>query len=782
MTKKIFITAFLILSLGILSFHFNFGNEDPEDIAPSVNNHGRENQADTIPPAGFPYPTMFNFNYSGTGGMNGGTLGAMWFNGKYYFNRWNSTWIYRYNDNGPGGGPGTLFDSVTYIGNCRDLTSDGTYIYGGPANTTLYRFLPNTMGVVKTITLAGGSTRALAWDPNRKGFWNCDYYSNILLHDTNGVLLRTITSSIPGKFGMGFDSTSSSDSAFLWIWAQDTSFLINSLHKIYLGTGLQVAQWNFNLTGSHIGVAGGAEVLVKNSKLMLLLNYQNYALAGYKMKDIPVASIYYNFNNGTSANSFPFNISSGKAVNSLFLAGEINQPTPIPSGYSFDKVFFRTSNAGTRTYTNLHILLAQSTITTFTSGAFYSGPYDTVFQSASTTLSSTAGGWMEVTLNHPFPYDPAKSLILFVGHCGATGSGGSVYNTGGMSDIRRIWSVGGCPFVPYAGGDASLLNFGVHIIPTALNPPENLYFKFENNPTPASTPNCAAPGVGNTFAPMSNVTLGTGGQFDTCLVGTGLSNSGVTTGWNWNTGTSGWTISMWIQIPTSSSSSAYYLFGDAGISFRCYHNGTAGQNNLILRGTGITDVNVTGIGPAPTVVTFVCQQASTTPYVIKAYKNGILSNTVSQSNINLTAGTGFKVGGYSTSSGFIGKMDEFRLYNRALTDEEVYSSVYQDIPCGILTNYGNNNFEVPKNYLLNQNYPNPFNPVTKISFNIPETGIVSLTVYDILGREIAKLVNETKPAGNYIVDFDASNLSSGIYFYKLEVNGFKDVKKMTVLK
>jgi hypothetical protein len=779
MKKKIFITAILILSLGILSFHFNFGNEDPGDIAPSVNNHGTKNQADTIPPAGFPYPTMFNFNYSGLGGMNGGVYGAIWFNGKYYFNRWNGTKIYRYYDNGPGGGPGTFYDSLDYIGNCRDLTTDGTFLYGGQVNSTLYRFNPVTMAVVKTFTLTGGVTRGVAWDPNRKGFWNCDVTGNIFFHDTNGVLKQTIPSALTGKTGLGFDSTSSSDSAFLWVW--NIANLTNELVKYHIQSGTVKATYIFSSGPSYIG-AGGAEVLIKNSKLMLLLNYQNYALAGYKMKDIPLAPIYYNFNNGTSANSFPFNVSSGKAVNSLFLAGEINQPTPIPSGYSFDKVYFRTSNAGTRTYTNLHILLAQSTITTLTSGTFYSGPYDTVFQSASTTLSSTAGGWMEVTLNHPFPYDPAKSLILFVGHCGATGSGGSVYNTGGMSDIRRIWSIGGCPFAAYAGGDASLLNFGVHIIPTALNPPENLYFKFENNPTPASTPNCAAPGVGNTFAPISNVTLGTGGQFDTCLVGTGLSNSGVTTGWNWNTGTSSWTISMWIQIPTSTSGTAYYLFGDAGLNFRCYHNGSAGQNNLILRGTGITDVNVTGIGPAPTVVTFVCQPAFTTPYVIKAYKNGVLSNTVAQSNINLTAGTGFKVGGYSTSSGFIGKMDEFRIYNRALTDEEVLISSTSDIPCGILTNYGNNNFEVPTNYLLNQNYPNPFNPVTKISFSISKAGIVSLKIYDILGREIAKLVNENKPAGNYIVDFDASNLSSGIYFYKLEVNGFKDVKKMTVLK
>jgi len=89
---------------------------------------------------------------------------------------------------------------------------------------------------------------------------------------------------------------------------------------------------------------------------------------------------------------------------------------------------------------------------------------------------------------------------------------------------------------------------------------------------------------------------------------------------------------------------------------------------------------------------------------------------------------------------------------------------------------------VPENYTLSQNYPNPFNPVTKINFSIPSNGLVTLKIYDVLGREITTLVNEVKNAGNYIVDFNASNLSSGVYFYKLEVNGFADVKKMTLVK
>ena len=90
--------------------------------------------------------------------------------------------------------------------------------------------------------------------------------------------------------------------------------------------------------------------------------------------------------------------------------------------------------------------------------------------------------------------------------------------------------------------------------------------------------------------------------------------------------------------------------------------------------------------------------------------------------------------------------------------------------------------EVPQQYSLGQNYPNPFNPKTNISLNIAKFGFVSLKVYDITGREAAILVKEELMPGVYKVDFDASNLASGTYFYKLETNGFTDVKKMILVK
>ena len=85
-------------------------------------------------------------------------------------------------------------------------------------------------------------------------------------------------------------------------------------------------------------------------------------------------------------------------------------------------------------------------------------------------------------------------------------------------------------------------------------------------------------------------------------------------------------------------------------------------------------------------------------------------------------------------------------------------------------------------HTLDQNYPNPFNPATKIRFNLPEAGNVKLTIYNILGQEIRTLVNEYKESGVYTISFDASGLNSGMYIYKIEINGFIQTRKMTFVK
>ena len=89
---------------------------------------------------------------------------------------------------------------------------------------------------------------------------------------------------------------------------------------------------------------------------------------------------------------------------------------------------------------------------------------------------------------------------------------------------------------------------------------------------------------------------------------------------------------------------------------------------------------------------------------------------------------------------------------------------------------------LPSKYNLSANYPNPFNPNTIINYAVKDAGLVSIKVYDILGAEVATLVNETKEAGEYAVEFNASALPSGVYIYTLQVNGFTSSKKMLLMK
>jgi photosystem II stability/assembly factor-like uncharacterized protein len=101
---------------------------------------------------------------------------------------------------------------------------------------------------------------------------------------------------------------------------------------------------------------------------------------------------------------------------------------------------------------------------------------------------------------------------------------------------------------------------------------------------------------------------------------------------------------------------------------------------------------------------------------------------------------------------------------------------------GAITGFIQQSNEIPDNYSLSQNYPNPFNPVTNINFQISKQGFVKLTVFDVLGKEIALLVSQSLSSGSYKIDFDASSLPSGTYFYRMQTESFSETKKMILIK
>lgn len=125
-----------------------------------------------------------------------------------------------------------------------------------------------------------------------------------------------------------------------------------------------------------------------------------------------------------------------------------------------------------------------------------------------------------------------------------------------------------------------------------------------------------------------------------------------------------------------------------------------------------------------------------------------------------------------------------RLYGLSFLNGNLGYAVGQGIilKTSPLTDIETVNNIVTNDYLLYQNYPNPFNPVTQIRYNLPEDGFVTLKVFDILGKEIANLINEFNQSGTYEINWNASQYPSGIYFYKLETNNFSQVRKMMLLK
>ena len=114
-------------------------------------------------------------------------------------------------------------------------------------------------------------------------------------------------------------------------------------------------------------------------------------------------------------------------------------------------------------------------------------------------------------------------------------------------------------------------------------------------------------------------------------------------------------------------------------------------------------------------------------------------------------------------------------------DDGLTGYIINGVKFGTITSFKDNEKENLR-FVLNQNYPNPFNPNTTIKYSIPKAGIVSLKVFDVLGKEVAELVNETKSAGSYSVNFNAVNLPSGVYFYCLRAGSFSETRKLLLLK
>jgi hypothetical protein len=251
----------------------------------------------------------------------------------------------------------------------------------------------------------------------------------------------------------------------------------------------------------------------------------------------------------------------------------------------------------------------------------------------------------------------------------------------------------------------------------------------------------------------------------------------------------------WYGIP------AYEFTGDVEATSPAIHAGDDLQVLVESMGLQWTDRNGMPRGSAPTLGSF---EYGSTPVELTAFTASINEN--SSVMLNWTTATETNNSGWNVERriknnsntfsvwknlGFVeGSGTSTEIKDYTFTDEDVVSANYQyrlqQVDYDGTTSYSSivdvEVSLVPNKFILYQNYPNPFNPSTKISWQSPTSGRQTIKIYDLLGNETVTLVDEYREAGSYEVEFDASDLPSGIYFYQLKTGTFVETKKMILLK
>ena len=469
-----------------------------------------------------------------------------------------------------------------------------------------------------------------------------------------------------------------------------------------------------------------------NLKYVLVLPFFLLVFAGSTFAQTPQ---HYNYQVIEGTNYFPFGAMASMHLQWLYPAGNFSHPTPAPSGNITKIYFYMGFSNGNSTLTQLCIRFGQSTITALPVG-YYQGQLDTVYYRASVNITSTIGQWMSFTLDRPYLYDSTKSLIMDISQCGASNTTVVTcqHAYGGSVREYSLYTTP-CPNT-YYGFDGNAANSGIDISP----PPSPFCQGFSSS----------------TFPPL---------------------------GWNIVASTS---TLYWLRSGTVSG------FGlGTGSAYYNMWNATAGTNQELRTITFLPTLNPTdsvefdyAYSPYPasppyiqdSLVIMSSSNGGTTWVRLAAYGPFEMQTAPAQNGPQFVPNSGqwgimrvlLPVGTNKVS--FLGKS--------AFGNDLYIDSVCVKHPVGIQpVTHG-----IPSVYSLQQNYPNPFNPITRISYDIPKAGIVKLVVSDILGREVVALVDEFKQAGSYSVDFNASSIASGVYFYTIKSGDFTNTKKMVLIK
>ncbi|MBS1492617.1 MAG: T9SS type A sorting domain-containing protein [Bacteroidetes bacterium] len=757
-----------------------------------------------------------NYNVDSLTPGNAVSYGVVWTGSYYIISQFNANKFYRIRANW------TLIDSFTVSGSTgsfRDMAFAKGLLWGVNTTNQIFGVDTATKTVVKTITCSGAATlRALCWDPVRNGFWvgTTSFTGPLVCVDTNGVNIpgASITTPASGLYSVGYDSNPTGP--YLWIGTDQTPTS---------NTGTALVQYNavtLAQIGSPINITvpltTGAPLASGGGEVVTNLVPGKRTWVGL-VQGTPDRVIIIDLGSSVAPPLSPFNLQTPTAGARIVTVPGSSTPVTITwdtsaTGATYRFVFGNptttprrftipsgTTNSITTTLGALDILLAANGFTNNGSASdsavgqwdvwAYKGPG----ASGADSLKSTNGPRaitlrrQQVTLS-PFALTaPASGITIITSPADPSPVTISWGSAGVGATYRWLFKQGATYSDPATvrlladnaglGTTLTLRNSQADSLLATLGvaPGDSVTGTWRVRAYSTDSLNSTAPDRQITlrrvgllplnqtfedaaFPPLFWTLDGAGTQYWTRAT-TGATGSTASAKYDfWTaTATTGPQTLTSNTFPPVVANLNYLKFDVAA----AYYSATAIDSCVIETSTdaGTTWTRLVGMYQS----TSLTSGSNSTPIMSTVSSTSQFTPTAAQWANKYYA---MPVG--TNKVRFIAKS----AYGNNLYIDNVTSGGISGISTPISL--------TPDKFELNQNYPNPFNPTTKINFSIPKQSFVTLKIYDMLGREVVTLVNQEMTPNVYSVDFNASTLASGVYFYKLQAADFTDVKRMMLVK
>jgi hypothetical protein len=679
------------------------------------------------------WDVLLNFDVTALSGA-AGNAGAEWDGTYFYSTRWGSNLIHKYNATGT-----TMVEqfSIPGVTGLRDLAFDGTYMYGGAAGNTIYQMDFVSKTLIGTIP-SPVAVRFIAYDQAADAFWVGNWTDPATLVSRTGTTLATITTGLIAQYGAAYDNVSAGG-PYLWIFNQDNTAggVPQLIHQFNIATGTATGVTHDVMSDIGIGnttaIAGG---------LFSMTDFQTglFTIGGL-LQGVPDEMFVYEVATtgppcpvGLPSNPNPPNGATNVSINPG------NATWTNGAGTMYNEVYFGPSGNLVQVYNGPAIQSLP-----IPGPLLYNKTYGWYVKSRNDTCYVNGPLWTFTTLQDPNLvtafYDPFDNLNCWtaIGPLGQANWSLSTSTSAGGSpptELELYWS-------PQFVGLTQILSCPINSSNLFVNTVSwRQYLSFFAAPGPIIGLAVTYDG-GTTSTPLWSVTT-------TANIAAELRTLTFTP--------TASTYQLIFYLDGDIYNINYWDIDDVQVEYSIpveltSFTATADFGVVELSWITATETNNQG---------FEVQRSAGGEFETIAFVEG--NGTTTEVQAYSYVDRNVNVGSYN-----------YRLKQIDFNGTFEYSDVVEvDVPA-------------PAEYALDQNYPNPFNPSTKVAFRLAVDSKVSLKVFDVLGQEVATLVNTNLAAGSHNVNFDASSLNSGVYLYRIEATGidgtnFVDVKKMILTK